>query len=50
MLSGIGPSDELKNHKIPVVKELSVGYNMQDQVGYLAQFLLNESVSLLPEQ
>ena len=50
MLSGIGPINELKNHKIPVLKELPVGYNLQDHVTCEAHFLFNESVSLLPEQ
>ena len=50
MLSGLGPVNELKKHKIPVVKELPVGYNLQDHVSYTIQFLLNDSVSLLPEQ
>ena len=50
MLSGIGPINELKNHKISVVKELAVGHNLQDHVTYNAYFLFNDTVSLLPEQ
>ncbi|XP_017768836.1 PREDICTED: glucose dehydrogenase [FAD, quinone]-like [Nicrophorus vespilloides] len=30
MLSGIGPYEELSQHEIPVLKELSVGYNLHD--------------------
>nr|XP_033205576.1 glucose dehydrogenase [FAD, quinone]-like [Bombus vancouverensis nearcticus] len=48
MLSGIGPGEHLKEHGIPVIQNLSVGYNLQDHVvvGGLA-FLLNEEVSLV---
>nr|CAH7714293.1 unnamed protein product [Callosobruchus chinensis] len=30
MNSGVGPSDQLFPHGIPVIKELAVGYNLQD--------------------
>ncbi|XP_033354421.1 glucose dehydrogenase [FAD, quinone]-like [Bombus vosnesenskii] len=48
MLSGIGPGEHLKEHGIPVIQNLSVGYNLQDHimVGGLT-FLLNEEVSLV---
>ena len=45
MLSGVGPADELSNHKIPVIKDLPVGYNLQDHVEYKVNFLFNESVA-----
>ncbi|XP_047999288.1 glucose dehydrogenase [FAD, quinone]-like [Leguminivora glycinivorella] len=32
MLSGIGPSEELTKHQIPVIQNLKVGYNLQDHV------------------
>lgn len=34
MLSGIGLSEELKKHEIPVIKNLSVGLNLQDHVSF----------------
>lgn len=34
MISGIGPSDELQKHKINVIKNLSVGRNLQDHVSF----------------
>ncbi|XP_051155547.1 glucose dehydrogenase [FAD, quinone]-like [Leptopilina boulardi] len=35
MLSGIGPIDELKKHNIPIIKNLSVGHNLQDHVSFV---------------
>lgn len=35
MLSGIGPIDELKKHNIPIIKNLSVGHNLQDHVSFI---------------
>lgn len=32
MLSGIGPSEELKKHNINIIKDLQVGQNLQDHV------------------
>ncbi|CAG9764956.1 unnamed protein product [Ceutorhynchus assimilis] len=38
MLSGIGPLQELKKHGIKVVKDLPVGKNLQEHVGFFAPF------------
>lgn len=37
MLSGIGPKEELKNHKINVIADLPVGRNLQVQPGVLIE-------------
>ncbi|XP_051167026.1 glucose dehydrogenase [FAD, quinone]-like isoform X2 [Leptopilina boulardi] len=34
MLSGIGPSKELKKHNIEIIKDLAVGQNLQDHVTF----------------
>lgn len=48
MLSGIGPKAELAKHKIPLIKELNVGENMQDHVGLGGlTFMVNQPVSLV---
>ncbi|XP_017851680.1 glucose dehydrogenase [FAD, quinone] [Drosophila busckii] len=48
MLSGVGPRKELAKHRIPLIKELSVGENLQDHValGGLT-FLVNQPVSIV---
>ncbi len=47
MLSGIGNSDELKKHNIPVVKHLAgVGQNLQDHMVYFAIFNSNDKKTL----
>lgn len=33
MLSGVGPAEDLKQHDIPLVKDLKVGHHLQDHVG-----------------
>ncbi len=49
MLSGIGPADELRHRKIPVVAELpGVGQNLQDHLDYLIQYECTQPVSLYP--
>ncbi|XP_069683734.1 glucose dehydrogenase [FAD, quinone]-like isoform X1 [Periplaneta americana] len=47
MLSGIGPRDHLQDLNISVVRDLSVGLNLQDHVGLGGlTFLLNQSVGI----
>ncbi|XP_049941910.1 glucose dehydrogenase [FAD, quinone]-like [Schistocerca serialis cubense] len=52
MLSGIGPSQHLRELGIPVLANLSVGYNLQDHVGIGGiTFMVNETgVGLTEEQ
>lgn len=48
MLSGIGPRDELDSHKIPVHKDLPVGFNLQDHVIIPVLFGLDNSTNPTP--
>ncbi|CAH1388957.1 unnamed protein product [Nezara viridula] len=41
MLSGIGPSDELKRHNIPIVQDLPVGEHLQDHLRLHIYFEIN---------
>ncbi|XP_066922527.1 glucose dehydrogenase [FAD, quinone]-like [Clytia hemisphaerica] len=45
MLSGVGPKEELEKHGILIIKELQVGYNLQDHVNYIDYLFFNDSVS-----
>lgn len=48
MLSGIGPKEELERHKIPLIKDLRVGENLQDHVGMGGlTFLVDKPVTIL---
>lgn len=47
MLSGIGPAEHLKEMNIPVIKNSSVGYNLQDHVGLSGlAFVVNEPITI----
>lgn len=47
MLSGIGPAEHLDEMEIPVIKNLSVGYNLHDHVGLSGlAFLVNEPITI----
>ncbi|CAH1395381.1 unnamed protein product [Nezara viridula] len=46
MLSGIGPADELNRFGIPVIQNLSVGYNLQDHVGAPLFYKTNPPVAI----
>lgn len=48
MLSGIGPKAELAKHKIPLIKDLPVGENLQDHIGLGGlTFSVNRPVSIV---
>lgn len=47
MLSGVGPRGDLESHKIPVIHDLKVGYNLQDHIGLGGlTFLINKEDSI----
>ncbi|KAE9534776.1 hypothetical protein AGLY_008068 [Aphis glycines] len=51
MLSGIGPKDHLKNHKIPVIQDLQVGQHLQDHFGTVAlEFIINQTSPVINQQ
>lgn len=51
MLSGVGPKQHLRELKIPVIQDLSVGFNLMDHPGLLGlTFIVNQSVSLLLDE
>ena len=50
MLSGVGPKEELSKHDIEVIKDLKVGFNLQDHVSVLDHILLNKTKTLSQEE
>ncbi|RXG51329.1 Glucose dehydrogenase [FAD, quinone] [Armadillidium vulgare] len=46
MLSGIGPTDHLKDFNIPLIKDLPVGFNLQDHVGLSMGFATDKPIIL----
>ena len=46
MLSGVGPKEELKKHDIPIIKDLKVGFNLQDHVSIFDHILLNSTKTM----
>ncbi|GBP43990.1 Glucose dehydrogenase [Eumeta japonica] len=48
MLSGIGPAEELRKHRIPLIQNLNVGRNLQDHIalGGLT-FLINQPIAIV---
>ncbi|XP_014258386.1 glucose dehydrogenase [FAD, quinone]-like [Cimex lectularius] len=49
MLSGVGPEEHLKGFNIPLVKNLSVGYNLHDHLGTPVYFSTNPPVAVRNE-
>lgn len=51
MLSGIGPSEDLRKFDIPVHSDLRVGYNLQDHVSLSGlTFLVNQPVTVVERE
>lgn len=48
MHSGIGPSDQLKDHDIPLVQDLPVGQNLHDHCATSISFSRTEAASTRP--
>lgn len=47
LLSGVGPSEHLRQHGIPVINDLQVGYNLQDHVAVNGlEFLVTKPVTV----
>ncbi|KAL4232989.1 hypothetical protein ACF0H5_007676 [Mactra antiquata] len=50
LLSGVGPKQQLEQLKIPVINDLPVGYNLQEQVTYSMNIQTNTSIGVDREQ
>ncbi|GFV94742.1 oxygen-dependent choline dehydrogenase [Trichonephila clavipes] len=50
MLSGIGPREELQKYKIPVIADLPVGRNLQEQYGTMLNFELDDQIQPFSEK
>ncbi|CAH1393790.1 unnamed protein product [Nezara viridula] len=51
MLSGIGPSEHLRQLGIPVIRDLKVGYNLQDHVSMAGlAFFINDTISIVEDR
>ncbi|KAB7495747.1 Glucose dehydrogenase [FAD, quinone] [Armadillidium nasatum] len=50
MLSGIGPKNELKKLGIPLIKDLPVGFNLQDHYALPLVFLTDKPITYTPSR
>jgi choline dehydrogenase len=51
MLSGVGPKQHLTDLNIPVIQDLSVGFNLMDHPGLIGlTFVVNQSVGLILDE
>ncbi|KAB7503438.1 L-sorbose 1-dehydrogenase, partial [Armadillidium nasatum] len=50
MLSGIGPKEHLKELKIPLIKDLPVGFNFHDHVGFSLTFVTDKPITYIPQR
>ncbi|KAL7643298.1 UNVERIFIED_CONTAM: hypothetical protein RMT77_006590 [Armadillidium vulgare] len=50
MLSGIGPKNHLKRFNIPLIKDLPVGFNLQDHYALPLVFLTDKPITFIPSR